>query len=315
MLKWYCMKEFIANDTVTYNLMSFTGFKSLLLFSILYRKPSTYNEIKEIFDNQKYLKETISKDTLRVYINSLEMMGCKIIKQKKSEGGKYVLVKQPFELNIKNEYVKTLLKIYKNIINNIEIEDLLLLTKFFDKIADGIADEELKNQLLNISPITKINKDILKFLIVACRKNEEITIKYNSPSLGIKNIDVLAKNLKLNRGRIYLCGTSIAYNNDTTFMVSKIVDMPVVKIKKTEKHNEVIKVLCEFFNKNIILNENETIIEEKNSSRVVEISSKNLFYTKQRILALNSDCKVLAPKYFKDEIISTLKKMRNNYER
>lgn len=309
------MKVFVENDVVTYNLMSFTGFKSLLLFSALYQKPRTYDEIKEIFDNQKYLKETISKDTLRVYINSLEMMGCQIIKEKKSQGGRYVLLKHPFEFSVNDEYVKSLLEVYKNLIDDIEIEDLLTLTKFFDKISTCVANEELKAKLMNISPITKVDKEILKSLVIACRKNDEITIKYKSPKSGIKSIDVLAQKLKLNKGRIYLCGTSINYNNDTTFMVSRIVDIPVVKLKKTQKQIEPIKVLCEFYDKNIILNENETVIEETDTKRIVEISSKNLFYTKQRVLALNSSCKVLAPLDFKKDIVATLRKMRNNYDK
>ena len=39
------MKEFLKNNTVTYNLMSFTGFKSILLFSLLTTGPKSYEDI------------------------------------------------------------------------------------------------------------------------------------------------------------------------------------------------------------------------------------------------------------------------------
>ena len=66
------MKEFMQNEKVTYNLMSFTAFKSMLLFSYLLGAPRSYAEIRDYFAQQKYLKETISIDTLRVYSTRLK---------------------------------------------------------------------------------------------------------------------------------------------------------------------------------------------------------------------------------------------------
>ena len=72
------MKEFLKNQTITYNLMSFTGYKALILFSLLSEGPKSYREICDYFVNKTYLKESISIDTLRVYINSLKRIGCEV---------------------------------------------------------------------------------------------------------------------------------------------------------------------------------------------------------------------------------------------
>ena len=112
------MKEFLKTKTVTYNLMSFTGFKALFLFSLLAESPKSYKEINEHFANHPYLKEEISIDTLRVYINSLERIGCKIERTKKSEGSKYVLLNSPFELKITDEQINSVAKVYKSISKN-----------------------------------------------------------------------------------------------------------------------------------------------------------------------------------------------------
>ena len=45
------MKEFLKTNTVTYNLMSFTGFKSILIFSLLLEGPKSYSELQEILKN------------------------------------------------------------------------------------------------------------------------------------------------------------------------------------------------------------------------------------------------------------------------
>ena len=75
--------------------MSFTGFKSLMLFSLLLESPKSYSEICEFFKNHDYIKEEISIDTLRVYLTSLKRSGCEIIRTKKEEGGKYKLISHP----------------------------------------------------------------------------------------------------------------------------------------------------------------------------------------------------------------------------
>ena len=72
------MKQFIKNQKVTYNLMSFTGYKALLIFNLLTESPKSYEEIKNYIYNHPYLREQISMDTMRVYMNSLKRLGCEI---------------------------------------------------------------------------------------------------------------------------------------------------------------------------------------------------------------------------------------------
>lgn len=308
------MKEFMKNNKVTYNLISFTGFKSMLLFECLLKGPKTYEEIKEYFANNPYLHETITIDTLRVYINSLERFGCEIVRGKKSEGSKYKLLKHPFELKLSDEETKSLIKVFKTICKSIELEDLLALTKFFKKIANYIENEKLKQNLLNISPLKNINQDILKTLILACRKNEEITILYNSPSSSTKNIDILTEKLALSNNKLYLYGKSPQYPNTASFLVSRIKDVPTIKLQRTITiQDEEFIIGCEIYDKNIPLLENEKIIAEDADKMTIEITSSNKFLTRQRILYLGSDCKVLYPQSFKDDIYSILKKMKEEY--
>ncbi len=308
------MKEFLQTNKVTYNLMSFTGFKSMLLFSYLIEAPRSYEEIRNYFAEHEYLHEAISIDTLRVYINSLERLGCEIKRGKKSEGSKYKLVTHPFELKINDEQAKSIIKAFKNISKHIDIEDLLSITKFFDKIAPSIRNEELKETIQNISPLKKIDNEILKTLILACRKNDEISILYSSPSSGLKTIDILTEKLVINNGKIYLQGKSPQYPNTANFLVTRIKERPVVKLKKTINHkNEYITIGCEIYDKTINLNENERIISQDNDKLVIEIKTDNKFMVRQRILSLGSDCKVLYPQSFKDEIHNLLKKIKEEY--
>ena len=307
------MKEFLRNNKITYNLMSFTAFKAMLIFSILLDGPKTYEEIREIYLSQEYMHDTLSIDTLRVYINSLERMGCKIVRGKKSEGSKYKLVKHPFELNIKDEYAEELIRVYKAISKNINLEDLISITEFFNKISVGINNEELREKILNISPIKKINKQVLNFLINACQKKELISILYNSPASNLKTIDIKAEELFIKNNKVYLSGESPQYNNKANILMSRIKEIPTIKINSEIPNKEEFTIKCELYNPNIILEENESLLSDINGIRTILIKSNNTFRAKQRVLSLSNDCKVLSPKSFKEDIINTLKKMQEEY--
>ncbi|MBE7709870.1 MAG: WYL domain-containing protein [Cyanobacteria bacterium SIG32] len=308
------MKEFLQSNKVTYNLMSFTAFKSILLFSYLLEKPRSYEEIRDYFAQHEYLNETISIDTLRVYINSLERVGCEVVRGKKAEGSKYRIVKHPFELKFSDEQVKSIIKVYKMLLKSIEVEELLSLTKFFKKISRGVENLQLKQLLAEISPLNKLNIDILLPLIKACRKNDEITIMYNSPRSGIKKIDLLAENLVVSNNKIYLNGKSPMYTNNASFLVSRIVEPPVVKLEKTiDLPDESQVVGCEIYDMHFVPQENDKILQTLDDKLIVEISADNKFYARQRILALGSDCKVLYPESFREDVLSTLKRIKEEY--
>ena len=106
------MKEFLKTNTVTHNLMSFTGFKSILIFTLLSEGPKTYAQLQEALRNHEYLKENVSVDTLRVYFNSLKEIGCDIQKTTKKGVTTFSIASHPFELKIDDKQAKSIIKIY-----------------------------------------------------------------------------------------------------------------------------------------------------------------------------------------------------------
>ena len=308
------MKEYWINDTVTYNLMSFTAFKSMLIFAALLDGPKTYEEIRDIFLAHKHLHETISIDTLRVYINSLERMGCIIVKSKKSEGSKYKLERHPFELRLTEEQAKSVIKIFKVMLKNITVEELYSITKFFQKISKGMDNNELKETLLNISPLNKVDTEILDILIEACKKHYEIKFTYNSVNFqSQKTVRMLADELFIKNDKIYLQGECAYIENKAQFLVSRIADKPVICAEKTIVPKDKIVIGCEIYNPDIALADNEKLISQNGSVRKIEITADNIFRAKQRILSLCPDCKVLYPEELKQDIHSTLTKMQEEY--
>jgi len=311
------MKRFMETNTVTHNLMSFSGFKAMLIFSMLVKSPKTYNEIKLALENNEYLKETVSTDTVRIYMNSLKHAGCNIKKIHDGRIVKYYIDSHPFELKITDAQVKSIIKVYKAISKSIEISDFLVLNEFFEKILPYILNEDLKSKLRSISPINNIDVQLIRALMNYVKNNTEITVLYNAKSSGKKKeIDIVADKMNILNGKLYLGGYNSEYQNYSEFLVSNIIKIVSVNLHSPKLISPEFCVRYEYFkdkNEQLQLLETETIIEETESKIILEIKSRNKFIIMQRILSHASKCRVLSPENYKEEIISLLKSMKEGY--
>ncbi len=311
------MKEFLKTNTITYNLMSFTGFKSIIIFSLLVDGPKSYEDLQSYLKNHEYLREEVSFDTLRIYLNSLREIGCKIVRKNVDGVTKYAIDSHPFKLNFNDKQVKSIIKIYRAISKSIEVSDLMALSQFFEKISAYVANETLKQKLQKISPLNNINPELVKELMVHAQNNSEISISYNSSNSGCtKNIVILVDKLSINNGKLYISGYNSIKKTYSSFLVSKIA-----AITNVNTHNKTLEVPeltvgYEYINETndeLELLSCEKIIKTEGNKSIIEITSKNKFEIMQRVMSHSSKCKVLYPEDFRDYIISNLKKMKEGY--
>ena len=310
------MKNFIKTNVVTQNLMSFSGFKGMYIFSLLLDGPKTYNDIKNAIESHEYLRETISIDTIRIYFNSLKKLGCVIKRINKNHKAYYYIESHPFELNISEEQVNSIVKIYKAISKSIDFSDYVALTKFFEKISKYITNENLKTKLINLSPLSNIDLKLIEDLKRCVENNNEITILYNSPNSGHKNIVIISDKLHINNGKLYFAGYNSEYENYSDFLVSRIIKIVSINLNKPKLiiPDYVVVYECKKIdNTPFELVEGEKIIEETNDKIIIEYTSKNKFLITQRILSHTTNCKIVSPQSFKEEIVSCLKQAKEGY--
>ena len=310
------MKQFMKTNRITHNLMSFTGFKSIYIFSLLLEGPKNYKQLQKAIEEHEYLKETISIDAIRIYINSLKKIGCNIESVKKNRENFYYISSHPFELKISDEQAKSILKIYKALSKTIDLKDYIMLQKFIINFAQYITDENLKNKLVSASPINGINPDIIKELTQYTNNKTEITVLYNSSNSGVKNITILADKLYINNGKLYLGGFNSEYENYSGFLVSKIIKIVSVNLNSPTLKTPVFKVRYELYKTdNTVFEplETEEVVENTKDKLVIDITTKNKFDITQRILYHASKCKVISPKEYQQEIIDCLKRMKEGY--
>ncbi|MCM1339128.1 MAG: hypothetical protein NC191_05615 [Muribaculaceae bacterium] len=315
--KYNIMREFLKTNTITHNLMSFSGFKSIFIFTLLADGPKTYAQIQEAFRNNEYLHENISIDSLRIYMNSLKKVGCDIKSKCIGKKRYFLLNSHPFELKVDDNQVTSIIKIYKTIVKSIEICDLISLHNFFDKISKFITNTDLKEQLDGISPLNGIDIKLIEELRYYTLHNAEIVILYKSDtSRTTKEITIIVDKMATQNGKLYIYGINSEYKNYSSFLVSKVTK--VISSNFGEKTLELpdIKLVYEYYkdyDEDFELQKNEEIIEETEDKYIVEFISKSKFEIMQRVFYHGFRCKVLSPTNIKDEVIQTLKNMKEGY--
>lgn len=310
------MQEFLTNNTVNCNLMSLTGYRTLVILGLLMESPKSTEEINEYFYNHQYIKEKFSNDTLRIYINSLRTIGCDITKANKSNNKKYELLSHPFAYDIPKPQLKAIVKIYKNIHHNVEVEEIIDIENFFAKLIPHIKNDNTKAFLNSISLLRNIDRDILDNILIHCKKKNQIVFLYNSPKSGPKEIEIVADKLSLKSGKLYLWGNNLTHKEYSYFSVEKIIKICSIKIQKNKEDFPLTKVVYEIYNHNdnYVLDENEKLIKKTSDKLLIESNSKNEFSLMQKILYMANDCKVTYPEEFKSRLLNKLKTMEKCYE-
>lgn len=310
------MQEFLTNNTVNWNLMSLTGYRTLVILSALMESPKSNEEINDCLLNNQYIKENFSNDTLRIYINSLRAVGCEITGANKSNSKKYELVSHPFDYDIPKSQLKAILKLYKSIYEKLDIKDVVLIEKFFEKLSDLVKNENTKESLKTISRLRGINKNILNDLIMHCKNKNQITFLYNSPKSGKKQIEIIADKLSFKSEKLYLWGSNLTHKEYSYFALDRILKILSIKMIKDKEDFSYTSVVYELYNHNdnYIPTSDEKIIEKTSDKLVIEAVSKNEFNLMQKILYMGSDCKVIHPQSFQAELSDKLKIMEKIYE-
>lgn len=309
------MKEFIKNKTVTYNLMSFTGFKALVLFSLLSKSPCSYEEIKSYFLNHPYLKEKISLDTLRVYLTSMKRVGC-VVKRERIDGvSKYSIVSNPFALELTEIQVKEFVKIYKIIAKSISINELYSIEHFVLKLRQSIKNPEVLDYFNKYSLLRGVDLDLIQNLMFAVDKNEQIRIEYISPNSGIKDVELIAKSFQIKNDKVYLRGTTLAYKQSGAFLLNRINKIKTVRIVSEQIDTKPMVVGVEYYGdlKNLNLQDGMKVISNENGKALLELTSTNEFLLRQCILEMVDNAKIVYPESYKEQFVQYLQGIKSGY--
>lgn len=279
--------------------------------------PRSLEEIRQALEGYHIMDNTSSDDILRIDLNTIKAMGCEVSRASKKTNGKYVLYKHPFDLKLNDKEIGILRRVYNRTKEQVDISTLFDFDNLFKKIAYYVCDSEQKEKLLGISVLRHFDIDWLKQLYDDCIQQRIINLTYKKPtSKEISNKKIKATKLIYQNDKIFLYGYDV---NKGDFVVLNA--LRIIEILSKEDSYQQIKTK-DYIAKYAIstagvdcLTDSETIIEENESTAIVEGRFLNEFYATQRMLSFGLRCKVLEPQELKDSVIAKLKEMRDVYEK
>ena len=296
--------------------VSLTGIRALTLLGLLIQAPRSLEEIKEEFVKHNIMDESNSYDILRIDINTLKTMGCQISRADKRTDNKYVLLKQPFELELNDNEIKLLKRALNKVKETADIDFLLKCDELFKKIAQNMTDANTKEILIGLSPLKKYKVELINALKSDCQNKNVLTLCYKSPtSKMVEEKEIAAQSLEFKNDKIYLYGYDKFKKESVTLNIKRILKILSRSGSDSTIESKPIKIKFKLTSFGISgLDENEKIISgDIQEGFVIEGIYHNEFVATQRMLSFGPACTVCEPQDFKERIVKVLKEMREIY--
>jgi len=312
------VNEFIKNSDIKigYNSILYSVFKSLVIFKLLSDTPHTMAEIKETLKQIPFFKNDISNDSIRVYLNSLAKCGCKIEKsltRSKHRQYTYKITETPFKPQLLKQTDK-LFDLYEICTYNIPFDKFLEIDLFYKKLGKYLCNSYFSEKYESNSKLKNFDTGLLKTLSECCLNKDIVTVLYNSPHSGLKEIPIIAYEICIRNHKVYLKGFGKEYKEVAIFLIDRIQNITRINSydgsDKEENFPDMVYELYDFYEP---LDEDETVIETTTKYRKIRRKVKNKLLTFQRILEFGCECKIIEPEIYKNELISILKSIKEVY--
>lgn len=297
--------------------ISLTGARAIALIGLLIEEPRSLEEIKQAFIEYKLMEESGSYDVIRIDINTLRTMGCEITRADSKTDGKYVLTRHPYELKFKKDEINIVKRIYRKLKEEFDIKTLLEYDKLFKKLANYIGDQEIKDQVLGISILSSKNTDMIYQLLDDCKEKKILELVYKSPNSNNASTKKVALNeLVYKNDKLYLYAYDLNKQEAVTLNIDRILEILSREDDKEGRTGDFKPITIKFRLKDFGVNgleDCESIIEIDKDEYIILGNYHNEFVAMQRILSFGSNCTILSPDKFKNQLIETLKSMKEAY--
>ena len=297
--------------------ISLTGYRILLILSALIQKGHTVKELIEILSNNEFTNNSLSKDTIRVAINTLKNAGCNISRPTKANDYKYELISHPFTLSLSENELNIFLRLRNKMINEMDWQEVFELNALYEKIISLTFNEEQINLTKETAPFAEVEKSILQEISNPQIIGKKVRIIYDSPQFGDEEIHIIPQKLSYENAHIYLWCYSFKYNKNSLLSIErikKIVSYGISKqIESTKVLYDVIYSLTGKAINTFEAKEFEEIIEKKENEIKILAHVENEFYFIQRILLFGADFKIISPDFFREKLINKIKLIQKGY--
>ncbi len=297
--------------------ISLTGYRTLFLLKLLLEKSRTIDELTDYFKNNRYTNKAVSKDTVRLTINTLKSAGCKISRPSIKNNYHYELISHPFNLNLSEKEIEVFLKLRELFSENLSWQKVLILNKLYEKIASLTGNPDYINKINETMPLSEINKDLLSQLSDFKLAGKKIQISYLSPRNGEENLDVILHKIKYENSKVYLWCYICKYKMNNLLSLERIKNINYISTEKYNIEDNLYEVVYKLSGISMLTFETkdyETVLEKTKDYIIVKANVVNEFWFIQRLLQFCGDFKIISPDFFKEKLINKVKSIRKLYE-
>ncbi len=298
--------------------VSLTGIRSLVLLGLLIDRPLSLDEIRQEFLKYNIIENSNSDDILRIDLNTLRSMGCEITRAKKSTNNKFILTVHPFMLDITSEEMSVLKQAFNRIKSDLNIESAIHFHRLFTKIAKNVKNVNIAEELIGLSPVKHYDIKLIDKIQNYCKEQKILNFIYKSPTAKNEfQKNVKCQEVVLKNNKVYLYCFDLVNKKALTLNLDRIKKIISCLDNDGDNDNTVEKFVVKFKLKEFGiqgLSEEEKILEgDLTKGFLVEGNYYNEFLAYQRILSFGSNCTVIEPLDFKQNIINKLEKMKEIY--
>lgn len=296
--------------------ISLTAYRALFLLAILMEEPCSAEDIIEQFKNNPITRKSLSKDTVRVTINTLKAAGCVISRPTSKNKYKYFLTYNPFGICMKKNILESLNKIRENIYNIGDWQLVAKLNDFYRTIFNKLNDANAYETVIQNEPFADIHSDILSFFFNTNIEHKEYIIKYESPQNGLEDLKIIADKVFFEEGKLYLWCYLYKYDSYAYLRLDKIKTIVDSGKKESFVEKPLYNAVYKLSGDSMFMfrpNEYEVIMEKTENHLIIEASVLNEFNFMQRILMFGSDFCLISPDNLKAQIKTRMKDLLERY--
>lgn len=296
--------------------ISITGYRTLLILKSLMLKSYTIDELVEIVKKDSITNKAVSKDTVRLAINTLKSAGCEILRPNKANNYKYQLINHPFSLSLNKKDLQVLIKLRDKLAEKLNYNSIFVLNDLYDKLISLTLDEEQINYINDSQLLKNINKKILKEISNPQIIGKKVQIRYLSPNYGEEDIDVIPQKITYESGKLYLRCYIFKYAKNSMLNFDRILKLNGVDLFNKYDIDSSFEVIYELFGNSLHtfkLQKDEKIILKTDELIRISAIVDNEFIFIQRLLLFGSDFKIISPSSFKEKLIDKIKLIQKGY--
>lgn len=311
------MKENLSIKTKNTNI-SLTAYRAIKILKLLMEKPSTSAEIIDVLKQDELTKRSISDDTLRISMNSLKAVGCKITRPCPKNDYRYILTEHPFKAKFNASEINILHQIRKYFLDCCEWRIVVEINKFYDKFIAPHCDEKTLDLLNSKKPFAKIKSQVLETFYANDLAKKEILMTYATSSKKIEKINISSKQIFCEAGKLYIMAWYNKRNTYSYFNAEKILEFHSIENLKTPLKDCNFKVLYKVTGEEIstfVCNSDEKILEQNTDEILVESNATSEFRIIQRLLSFGDDFELISPAYIKNKLLEKISKTKARYEK